>query len=153
MTLLATFSLFSHQDFVLFQVPRPRPWLRVFTFSNPARHGSLRTCREAQAGERSSIQMHEFLLTRENPAWEYLHADPGTHSIDATPVNRRAIKHIFTQVQAFHGAFLGGGLLLLLPSSPCTWQHIWGPRGRCREAPLTDLPVLYRGDDGRADLS
>lgn len=52
--------------------------------------------------------MHEFLLTRENPAWEYLHADPGTHSIDATPINRRAIKHIFTQVQAFHGAFLGG---------------------------------------------
>lgn len=41
--------------------------------------------------------------TRDNPAWESRHADPGTHSVDAAPVNRRAIKHIFTQVHAFHG--------------------------------------------------
>lgn len=45
------------------------------------------------------------LPTRDNPAWEPLLADPGTHSVDAVPVNRRAIKHIFTQVQAFHGVF------------------------------------------------
>lgn len=56
----------------------------------------------------SNERMNSSLMW-ENPAWESLHPDPGTHSVDAVPVSRRAIKHIFTQVQAFHGAFFWGG--------------------------------------------
>lgn len=83
-----------HQDFVLFQE----------TLTKSVTQRIL----VAQAGKRSSVQTHEYVnssLTRENLAWESVHLDPGTHSVDAAPINRRAIKHILTQVQAFHGGF------------------------------------------------